>query len=76
MRGRSGAVGSGVADADSVGAAVAVAVTDEDVDFSGAAVVSAAGADSLAGFTNFFDGASAGVLTSDFILARALSASW
>jgi hypothetical protein len=73
-RGCSVAFGNGVTDADSVGARAAGAV--EDVDVAAAAVVSAAGADSLAGFTNFFDGASVGVLTSDFILARALSASW
>ena len=73
-RGCSVAFGNGVTAADSVGARAAGAV--EDVDVAGAAVVSAAGADSLAGFTNFFDGASVGVLTSDFILARALSASW
>ena len=71
-RGCSVALGNGVTDADSVGARAAGAV--EDVDVAAAAVVSAAGADS--GFTNFFDGASVGVLTSDFILARALSASW
>ena len=75
VRGRSVALGSGVADADSFSAVVVVAGADEDVDIGGAAVVSAAGADSLAGFTNFFDGALVGVLTSDFILARAFSAS-
>jgi hypothetical protein len=59
-----------------VGTAVAVTAVDEDVDLAGAAGVSVAGADSLAGFTNLFGGASAGALASDFILARAFSASW
>lgn len=74
LRGCSVAFGNGVTDADSVGARVAGAV--EDVDVGGAAVASVAGADSLVGFTNFFEGASAGALASDFILARAFSASW
>jgi len=73
VRGCSVAFGNGVTDAESIGARGAAA--PEDVDVAGAAVASVAGADSLAGFTNFFEGASAGALASDFILVRAFSAS-
>lgn len=74
MRGRAVAVGRGVTDTDPTGAAVAVAAADGDADAGGAAFVSAVGADSLTGFTNFFDGASGGGVDSDFILVRACSA--
>ena len=73
-RGRCVAVGSGVTEADSAGAALAVAAADGDGDADGAAFVSAAGTDSLAGFTNVFDGASGGGVDSDFIFVRACSA--
>jgi len=73
VRGCSVAFGNGVTDAESIGARGAAA--PEDIDVAGAAVASVAGADSLPGFTNFFEGASAGALASDFILVRAFSAS-
>jgi hypothetical protein len=74
LRGRAVAVDSGVTDADSAGAVVAVAAAEGDGDAGEAAFVSAAGADSLADFTNFFEGASGGGVDSDFILVRACSA--